>query len=387
MVIRHAENRSAYSPADALPDVGLYVDDDRSIAAVSHPSRANPSLHVASLHRTVLYVHSDGTASLGGTDDQDAAEFTGYVDSDETSGLEPGELVAMTMRCLLVEVATSIGTDPSLLAAAATFPARWTAEQVSDVRSSMNRYGLDHVALVSEAEALTAWSESTQATWAGSDSGIAAARGAASIATYYPVDAVTEKFPIATPARTAQALWMRTPVLVAVAVAAFLALGGGVVSLMLTDSTAPAIPTIESAPIADPTTAAALPADQIPFPTVVPIVELLEPASIAETVDPVPSTPEQSLTDDPTTELPRTRPAADTSEQPDRTVEVPVKETPTTEVPTEENPGGESDENTGGDTGGESGENTGSEGSGDTTEQSTDPNTGQRTTGDDLAGN
>ena len=36
------------------PDVGLYLDDDQSVAAVSHPIAPGPSLHLASLHSTVL---------------------------------------------------------------------------------------------------------------------------------------------------------------------------------------------------------------------------------------------------------------------------------------------------------------------------------------------
>ncbi|MDJ0395290.1 hypothetical protein QMK17_18340 [Rhodococcus sp. G-MC3] len=335
MLIRPAENCAAYNPADALPDVGLHVDDERSIAAVSRPSRANPSLHVASLHRTVLYVHGDGTASLGGTDDQCAAEFTDFVNGDVDSGLEPGELIAMTLRCLLVEVAQSIGTDPALLAAASTFPARWTAQQVSDLRTAMNRYGLAHVALVSETEALTVWSESTQATWAGSDTGIAAARGAASIASHYPVDAITEAFAIARPERAVS----RTPVLAAVAFAALLTLGAGVASLMLRDNTAPAIPQIESATIADPTTAGAVPTNAIPFPTVVPIIEPLAPVPAEATTESAPTTTAQARArDEPTTELPQTRPAAERSEQPDRTVEVPVEEDPVEEDPVDPQP-------------------------------------------------
>lgn len=367
MLNRPAEHSQAFE----LPDVGLYVDDERSIAAVSRPSRANSSLHIASLHRTVLYVHADGSASLGGTDDPYAAEFTDFVDSqadtrdtqadardaqadsEVESGFEPGELVAMTLRCLLAEVAHSLGTDPTLLATAATFPSRWTAEQVSALRTEMNRYELGHVALVAESEALTAWASTTQATWAGSDSGIAAARGAASIASQYPVDAVTEEIPISRTVRPAGPLWTRTPVLAAVAFAAVLALGSGVVALMLQDSSGPSVPVIEGAPLASPsTTAVSTPGGSVPFPTVVPIAEPIAPAprtieseeTSVRPIEPPPAT-------EPTTELPQTRPVAEESETPEQPVEVPTPPDEDTdsddedaEVPDET---GEPDENSG----------------------------------------
>lgn len=333
MLNRPAEQSQAFQ----LPDVGLYVDDERSIAAVSRPSQANPSLHVASLHRTVLYVHADGSASLGGTEDPYAAEFTDFVDREVESGFEPGELVAMTLRCLLVEVAQSIGTDPTLLATAATFPSHWTAEQVSALRVAMNRYELDHVALVAESEALAAWASSTQATWAGSDSGIAAARGAASIASEYPVDAVTEEIVIARTARPLGPLWTRTPVLAAVAFAAVLALGGGVTALILQDSSGPAVPQIEGAPAPAPsTTAGSSPGGIVTFPTVVPIVEPIAPAPVESPQSSV-RTIEQAPAVEPTTELPQTRPAAEVTETPTSTTEKPtppIEDTdPVEEVP------------------------------------------------------
>lgn len=305
---RHAEHDAALPPSVGLPDVGLYIDDERSIAAVSRPSAANPSLHVASLHSTVLYVHADGSVSLGGTDDLDAAEFTDYVGAEVDSGFEPGDLVAMTLRCLLAEVAHSVGTDMSFMAAAATFPASWTAERVSDVRIAMNRHGLDHVALVSETDALAAWANTVQATWAGADTGIAAARGAASIASEYPVDAVTEEIRLARPAPP---VWARTPILAAVALASILALGGGVAALVLQDSTTPAIPAIEGAPAAAPRTTATSPTSVIPFPTVVPIIEPAVPAP--SSLDAGPPTATDVAVDGTTENLPRTRPVSDTT--------------------------------------------------------------------------
>lgn len=303
----HVEDTQA-----GLPDVGLYVDDDRSIAAVSHPAPANPSLHVASLHRTVLYVHGDGSASLGGTTDPNAVEFTDYVADEPASGFEPGDLVAMTFRCLLAEVAHSIGVDPSALAAAATFPSSWTAEQVSFVRIAMNRLGLDHVALVPETEALATWAQSTQATWAGSDSGIAAARGAASLAAEYPVDAVTESFAVT---RRAAPVWTRTPVLAAAAFAALLAVGASVTALALQDSSTPTIPVIEGAPLASPSTTAASPSTNLPFPTVVPIVEAVPSNDDAVTIDPT--------TETPSTEPTSTEPTSSESSTTESTATVP----------------------------------------------------------------
>ena len=342
---RHAEPDAAFPSYVGLPDVGLYIDDERSIAAVSRPCAANPSLHIASLHSTVLYVHADNSVSLGGTDDLDAAEFTGYVGAEVDSGFEPGDLIAMTLRCLLAEVAQSVGTDMSCMAAAATFPASWTAERVSDVRIAMNRHGLDHVALVSETDALAAWANTTQATWAGADTGIAAARGAAAIASEYPVDAVTEEIPLARPARP---IWARTPVLAAVALAAVLALGGGVASLILQDSTTPAIPVIEGAPAAIPRTTATSPTSAIPFPTVVPIIEPAAPAPAT----PDPGTPTaDSEVGGTTEELPRTNPASNTT-APSSDVDAPADDRgddtpPTDDSPDGETPGGETpDEDT-----------------------------------------
>ncbi len=344
--------------ANGLPDVGLYVDDERSIAAVSRPTRSTSSLHVASLHRTVLYVHGDGSASLGGTTDPNAAEFTQFVAEEVQSGFAPGDLVAMTLRCLLAEVAQSVGTDPSSLSTAATFPGTWTAERVSDVRMAMNRMGLDHVALVPEAEARSAWAASTQATWAGSDSGIAAARGAASLAQEFPIDAVTEV--IAKP-RAARPAWARTPVLAAAAFAAVLVLGSVTTAMMLQDSSSPSIPEIENAQIAAPTTTASRPAPNVPFPTVVPIIETVPdvapaspvPAPVIAPADLVPTTAQPSATQQPApTQPPTTRPATGTSDAPEESpsAEQPVSEEPTVTVPgendTEETPDDEATDDT-----------------------------------------
>ncbi|OZD11433.1 hypothetical protein CH253_29050 [Rhodococcus sp. 06-156-3C] len=319
MVNRHVADGD--NPVDGgIPDVGLYIDDQRSIAAVSHPYSASPSLHIASLHNTVLYIHADGSASLGGTDDPDAAVFTDYVADEVPSGYEAGDLVAMTLRCLLAEVSQSIGADMASVAAAATFPATWTAERVSAVRMAMNRYDLAHVALVAESEALTAWAESSQSTWAGSDSGVAAARGAAAIASEYPVDAVTERIVVA---RTARPLWTRTPVLAAVALAGVLTLGGAVTALVLQDSSAPALPEIESAPVAASPSTTPAPRATVPFPTVVPIASDV-PEIPAPSVEYIPTEPAPT-SETTTPELPRTVPVAETP-PPTSTEESPTEE-------------------------------------------------------------
>ena len=332
-----------------LPDVGLHIDDERSIAAVSRPSPANPSLHIASLHSTVLYVHADGTASLGGTSDPYAAAFTEFVSTEIASGFEPGDLVAMALRCLLVEVATSVGTEIENLAAAATFPTQWTAERVSSVRTAMNRNGLGHVALVSETEALAAWAEATHATWAGKDSAIAAARGAAALAAAYPVDAVTEEIVVVGREKSRTAPFpTRTPVLAAVALAAVLALGGGVASLLLNDSTAPEVPVIEGAPYAVPTTTTSAPGTMLPFPTVVPIIEPVLPQAPEQPADPT----EVERTVSPEPAPARTQPAAVT-EPPRSSEEAPPEEEPTIpdkeplpEPPADPTPGPEDEEPT-----------------------------------------
>lgn len=357
--------------ANGLPDVGLYVDDERSIAAVSRPTRGTSSLHVASLHRTVLYVHGDGSASVGGTADPNAAQFTGFVADEVESGFEAGDLVAMTFRCLLAEVAASVGTDPSSLATAATFPNTWTAERVSAVRMAMNRIGLDHVALVPEAEALSAWSQSTQATWAGSDSGIAAARGAAGLAGEFPVDLVTE---VITKPRTVLPIWARTPVLAAAGVAAVLVLGAGATALMLQNPSSPSVPEIENAQIAAPTTTASRPAANAPFPTVVPIAETApEFSPVPAPVDVVPSVALSTTEPSGTTQSASIRPATAEPEtaSPDSTPETTDPETTDPETtdpelsdpdePVTQNPG--DNESGGNESGGnESGENEGAPG-------------------------
>ncbi len=324
MFDRQSVPHSADTVAREFPDVGLFIDDERCVGAVSHPSRANPSLHVASLHSTTLYVHADGSASLGGTEDPDAAKFTGFVDAeDPRSGYQPGELVAMTLRCLFAEVAQSIGTEMGFLAAAATFPNTWTAEKVSALRSAMNWYGLEQVALVSESEALKAWSETTHATWAVSDSGIAAARGAATIASSYPVDAVTESIPVVQPIRP---IWTRTPVLAAAAFAVLLTVVTAVTALVSQTYDEPVVPTIESAQAAPPRPPTVQPSGPITFPTAPPVAETVsvipsnsQPSRAAarettvETAAPSPSPlPER---------LPATRPAAKEIEKPTTTVD------------------------------------------------------------------
>ncbi len=329
MINRSAEPAQAHPPARELPDVGMYIDDQRAIAAVSRAARSSPSLHVASLHDTVLYVHSDGSASLGRTDDLDAAEFTGFVDAigeEASSDHAPGDLVAMALRCLLADVAQSIGTPVDTLAAAATFPARWTAEQVSAVRMAMSRVGLDHVALVSESEARAAWAGGLDVRWAGSDSGIAAARGAAMLAAEFPIEAVTEEIPLRTPVRP---LWTRTPILAAAAFAALLTLGAGLTALLIQDTSGPSIPEIESAQGAEVTVPIVRPSSQIPFPTAVPFVEPSTAQIVAPAPAPAPTTtpPEVPRTSDVVITPATTQPAPETSveTEPETTTPKPVE--------------------------------------------------------------
>lgn len=366
MFNRYAQFDRMSAEDGALPDVGLYVDDERSIAAVSHPLRSNPSLHVASLHATVLFVHGDGSASLGGTDDRNAAEFTGFlndVGNEPAAGYSAADLTAMTLLCLLSEVATSTGNNYDALAAAATYPARWTAEQVAAVRESMNHHGLGHVALVSEAEALTAWSESTLATWAGADSGIAAARGAAALAGHYPVDAVTEEIALAPIPRSAS----RTPILLAAGFAALLTVGAGVTALLMHNTDTPTIPTIESADLAAPTTTATLPSQQIPFPTVVPIVEPQLPR-VPVPVQETTTNQETESTTPPAEQLPETRPASDVVEH-DPTTTPPTEDSGELPIPPDKEPVTEPD--LPGDDGGGSDDGGGDDG-GSTTEPPTE---------------
>ena len=279
------------------PDVGLYLDDERAVAAVSHPVATGPSLHLASLHPTVLHTHSDGTVSLGDTPDDQSESYTDFLGSlgdgvgvtGSRGTVMPAEqLTSMSLLCLLTEVASSIDLEPRDLAAAATYPADWTAEQVFALRSAMNAHGLAHVSLVAEAEALAAWNASVRATLGKKDRAVAAARGAAILAAEFPVDAVTERFATYVPPRPD-----RRPLLAASAFAAVLTVGAVLIALQLGTSAETTVPTLDNAQlIAPPTSPRTAPGGPIDFPTAV-----VEPAAEIAPVAPVaPNTPEQTGT-------------------------------------------------------------------------------------------
>jgi len=272
------------------PDVGLYLDDERAVAAVSHPIAPGPSLHLASLHSTVLNTHPDGTVSLGDVTDDDSEAYTHFLDSladgvgvtGSKGTVFPAEqLTSMALLCLLTEVASSIGLRPGDLAAAATYPAGWTAEQVFALRSAMNTHGLAHVSLVAEADALAAWNASALQTLQKKDTAVAAARGAAILAAQFPVDAVTERFAVVGPTRSD-----RRPLFAAAAFAAALTVGAALVALQLGGSTDTEVPTIDNAQVVVPTSSIGSGSGgPIEFPTVV-----VEPAAEIATVAPLPAT-------------------------------------------------------------------------------------------------
>ncbi|OZD01837.1 hypothetical protein CH275_18775 [Rhodococcus sp. 06-235-1A] len=331
------------------PDVGLHLDDERAVAAVSHPIAPGPSLHLASLHSTVLNAHSDGTVSLGDTTDDESEAFTHFLDSladgvgvtGSKGTVFPAEqLTSMALLCLLTEVASSIGLQPGDLAAAATYPASWTAEQLFALRSTMNEHGLAHVSLVAEAEALAAWNASVRATLQKNDQAVAAARGAAILAAEYPVDAVTERFAVfRAPARSD-----RRPLFAAAAFAAALTVGAALIALQLGTSSDTTVPTIGNAQLVPPTTSSGTArGGPIDFPTVV-----VEPAAEIAPVAPGPvattdqTTEETSPTD--TTDNPRaepdateidTRPAIETPDD-STPVKPPSTVDPAPELPVEE---------------------------------------------------
>ncbi|OZE90846.1 hypothetical protein CH298_06570 [Rhodococcoides fascians] len=330
------------------PDVGLYLDDEQAVAAVSHPIAPGPSLHLASLHSTVLNTHPDGTVSLGDATDNDSEAYTHFLDSlgDGVAGSRgtvfPAEqLTSMALLCLLTEVASSIDLRPGDLAAAATYPARWTAEQVFALRAAMNGHGLAHVALVSEEEALDAWNSSMRATMEKKDTAVAAARGAALLAARYPVDAVTERLAVVgAPTRADRRPLFTAPLFAAAAFAAALTVGAGVIALQLGTSADTPVPTIENAQVAPPTTTSGIrPGGPIDFPTAV-----VEPAAeLVPAVPPAPIiTPETTTTaTDPTRERRSERDAADVDTRP--AVDLPEAtetEDPTTTPPTDDEPVG-----------------------------------------------
>ncbi|RMB77227.1 hypothetical protein AYK61_12745 [Rhodococcus sp. SBT000017] len=290
------------------PDVGLYLDDERAVAAVSHPIAPGPSLHLASLHSTVLNTHPDGTVSLGDATDDDSEAYTHFLDSladgvgvtGSKGTVFPAEqLTSMALLCLLTEVASSIGLRPGDLAAAATYPARWTAEQVFALRSAMNAHGLAHVSLVAEAEALAAWNASVLQTLQKKDTAVAAARGAAILAAQFPVDAVTERFAVLGATRSD-----RRPLFAAAAFAAALTVGAALVALQLGTSTDTAVPTIDNAQVVPPTSSIGSGSGgPIDFPTVV-----VEPAAEIAPVVPLPATTTEETTTAETSDLPRREP-------------------------------------------------------------------------------
>ncbi len=332
------------------PDVGLYLDDERAVAAVSHPIAPGPSLHLASLHSTVLNTHPDGTVSLGDVTDDDSEAYTHFLDSladgvgvtGSKGTVFPAEqLTSMALLCLLTEVASSIGLRPGDLAAAATYPAGWTAEQVFALRSAMNTHGLAHVSLVAEADALAAWNASALQTLQKKDTAVAAARGAAILAAQFPVDAVTERFAVVGPTRSD-----RRPLFAAAAFAAALTVGAALVALQLGGSSDTAVPTIDNAQVVVPTSSIGSGSGgPIEFPTVV-----VEPAAEIAPVAPLPATTTTAEESTPpeTSDRPRseptetdieTRPANEAPEDDDREkppiVVDPVESEPPVEEPEE----------------------------------------------------
>ncbi|WP_415975815.1 hypothetical protein [Rhodococcus sp. 077-4] len=312
------------STSVGAPDVGLYLDEERAVAAVSHPIAPGPSLHLASLHSTVLNTHPDGTVSLGDATDDDSEAYTHFLDSladgvgvtGSKGTVFPAEqLTSMALLCLLTEVASSIGLLPRDLAAAATYPARWTAEEVFALRSAMNAHGLAHVSLVAEAEALAAWNASVLPTLQKQDTAVAAARGAAVLAAQFPVDAVTERFALTRPATSD-----RRPLFAAAAFAAALTVGAALVALQLGTSSNTAVPTIDNAQVVPPTTSVRSGSGgPIDFPTVVvePAAEIV-PAAPLSTEVPAPTE---------TSDIPRSEP-----------VETEIDTRPAIEVPEDTEP-------------------------------------------------
>ena len=297
------------SASVGAPDVGLFLDDERAVAAVSHPIAPGPSLHLASLHSTVLNTHSDGTVSLGDTTDDESEAYTHFLDSladgvgvtGSKGTVFPAEqLTSMALLCLLTEVASSIDLQPGDLAAAAAYPARWTAEQVFALRSAMNAHGLAHVSLVAEAEALAAWNALLLPTLQKKDTAVAVARGAAILAAQFPVDAVTERFAVVGPTRSD-----RRPLFAAAAFAAALTVGAALVALQLGTSTDTTVPTIDNAQVVPPTSSIGSGSGgPIDFPTVV-----VETAAEIAPVVPLPAnTTTEETTPTETSDLPRSEP-------------------------------------------------------------------------------
>lgn len=157
-----------------------------AVVASNDPGSADP---VVLVRDTVLNQRRDGTTVLGGSPERGAGRefaesWSGFVgrvgDPSGVAGTadtryRAEDLVATSIRCLLQECEPlpdrggRSGGAPDIVA---TYPSRWDSSMAALMRDSLAYAGLEHVSLVSDAEAVSAWFESEIAALAGTLIGI-----------------------------------------------------------------------------------------------------------------------------------------------------------------------------------------------------------------------
>ncbi len=143
------------------------------VVASNEPGTPDP---IVIVRDTVLYVGSDGGVLLGGGDPPEGGEFVGTVTgfvarvgdpegvaASDGTRYRAEDVVASAMRSLVREcepLPTFGGRDGGTPTVVASYPSMWEADQIADLRNSLNYSGLGELSLLSDAEAVCAWFES-----------------------------------------------------------------------------------------------------------------------------------------------------------------------------------------------------------------------------------
>jgi hypothetical protein len=140
------------------------------VVASNEPGTPDP---IVIVRDTVLYVGSDGDVLLGGGDPPEGGEFVGTVTgfvarvgdpegvaASDGTRYRAEDVVASAMRSLVREcepLPTFGGRDGGTPTVVASYPSMWEADQIADLRNSLNYSGLGELSLLSDAEAVCAW--------------------------------------------------------------------------------------------------------------------------------------------------------------------------------------------------------------------------------------
>lgn len=168
--------------------IGLRIGSvvSTAVVATNDPGSHDP---IVIVRDTVLHIRTDDSVVLGGSaplgkGGRSAETMSGFISRvGDPAGLRTSngavhsaeDLVATAMRCLLRECEPlpdhggHSGGSPDIVA---SHPSRWDSTQVAALRDSLDFAGLSQVALVSDAEAASAWFESEIAERAGQLVGI-----------------------------------------------------------------------------------------------------------------------------------------------------------------------------------------------------------------------